>query len=589
MSMSWKADRSRFHNLDLIMPILLGLLVILTRLPFTSRFLFEWDSVNYALAFQNYNLSQEQPHAPGYLLYVGLGKVFNYIFQDPNTTMIFMAILFTIFCSILVYFMTKDIFSAKVAIISSLLFVFNPLIWFYGEIASIYIFEGFWAICIAYSCYKLMQGNGKFIYISAFFLGIAGGFRIETMELLIPLWLYCLYCAKPSIFQFIKGFLVFLFSIALWLVPTALLAGGISQYMSLLNSQSGAAGYTSILFGASLTQQLLNSGVCLAWAFLGITLLGLIIGLWFIAKSIKKQFKHEKKLLNSDISRGKFLIHFLKSSISVLLHHRKFMFFMIWIVPAFLFYLVIYIMKPGYLLNILPAVIIIISYALYSLADDLSIKFPKFSKNQFITSMLLLCIIANFIYFVFPINLHEGSIWETQVNQMTTAQEINYLIDVGFCYGNAKIIANDHNSLYNMQAIKNLSNASPDSTLIIIRDITREDEGFNWRKAMYYFPEHNVYYLFDEENAGMADQVSSWHAYNGNYNISMASLVNIPVNNSVTRIVWIMDDKSDFYQEVKTKLGIKTIYLANGLKVYYSDVTNLSEDIQISGFLFQSI
>ena len=37
----------------------------------------------------------------------------------------------------------------------------------------------------------------------------------------------------------------------------------------------------------------------------------------------------------------------------------------------------------------------------------------------------------------------------------------------------------------------------------VLRDITREDEGFNWRKAMYYLPNYDVYYLFDQENLGV--------------------------------------------------------------------------------------
>jgi hypothetical protein len=573
MQGSLKDFKAKFNKIDLVIPLVLGILVILSRLPFISKYLYEWDSVNYALAFQNYNLLQEQPHAPGYILYVALGRAFNYIFHDPNTTMIFLAVLFTIFSSILIYFMAKDIFSRKVAVISSLLFVFNPLIWFYGEIASIYIFESFWAILIAYSSYKVLQGNEKFIYISAFFLGIAGGFRIEIVEFMIPLWLYCVYCAKPSFSKVIKGLLVFVISFMLWFLPTTILAGGFSQYMVLLGSQSAAAGHTSILFGASIKQQIMNSGAFLAWSFLGVTLVGFVIGLWFIIICLKKQLKGQ--------NGG------LKSSIIAVLKNKKVMFFVIWILPAFLFYLIIYVMKPGYILNFIPAVIIVLGYAVISIADALSLKFPKFSKNQLAACLLILCILTNVVYFVFPFNLHEGGFWETQTDHMTTAQEINYLVDVGLVYSNAKITANDQNTRYNIQAILNISQSNPNSTLIVIRDITREDEGFNWRKAMYYLSEYNVYYLFDEENAGLDNQVSSWHGYEGKYNISFSSSLNIPVNPSVTRIIWIMDDESDFYKEVETKMGVNTINLANGLKVYYSDVGNDSWDIQISGFIFK--
>ena len=135
---------------DFIISLILGLLVIITRIPFTSQFLYEWDSVNYALAFENYDIQQQQPHPPGYLLYVALGKAVNYIFNDPNTSMILLSIIFSALSVILVYFMAKEIFSRKIGIISALLLIFNPIIWFYGEIASIYIFEAFFGILIAY-------------------------------------------------------------------------------------------------------------------------------------------------------------------------------------------------------------------------------------------------------------------------------------------------------------------------------------------------------------------------------------------------------------------------------------------------------
>ena len=67
---------------------------------------------------------------------------------------------------------------------------------------------------------------------------------------------------------------------------------------------------------------------------------------------------------------------------------------------------------------------------------------------------------------------------------METSQELWFDTDVGLIYNNAKISANDENTALHIQNILNISNSDPSGTIIVIRDINREDEGFNWRKAM---------------------------------------------------------------------------------------------------------
>ena len=45
---------------------------LVTRLPFADRTLFISDSVRYALAIEDYDLSVGRPHPPGNPLYVGM-------------------------------------------------------------------------------------------------------------------------------------------------------------------------------------------------------------------------------------------------------------------------------------------------------------------------------------------------------------------------------------------------------------------------------------------------------------------------------------------------------------------------------------
>ena len=199
-------------KLDITLISLLTITIILTRFPFTSKFLYDWDSVNYALGFGKYIIQMDQPHAPGYIFFIGLGKLVNIFFNDPNTTMIFISIIFSIFTVILLYLLAKQMFSRKVAIVSSLLLIFSQTFWFYGEIASIYICEAFFATLIAYLSYQVFKGNEKYFYLSSLALGLAGGFRTDLIVFMFPLWAFCLFYGKFSYKRVIKAFSVLILS-----------------------------------------------------------------------------------------------------------------------------------------------------------------------------------------------------------------------------------------------------------------------------------------------------------------------------------------------------------------------------------------
>src|SRR5207344_1777646 len=63
-------------------------------LYFTTRtkVAYLWDSVEFALAITDYNVVLSQPHAPGYFLYVMLGRLVNVLVGDPHASLVWMSI-----------------------------------------------------------------------------------------------------------------------------------------------------------------------------------------------------------------------------------------------------------------------------------------------------------------------------------------------------------------------------------------------------------------------------------------------------------------------------------------------------------------
>jgi hypothetical protein len=78
---------------DLLFPLVLFLFTIITRIPFTSKYLYHMDSVQFALALDLYDVTIHQPHPPGYFLYVMRGSFVNILIRDANTVFEFISII----------------------------------------------------------------------------------------------------------------------------------------------------------------------------------------------------------------------------------------------------------------------------------------------------------------------------------------------------------------------------------------------------------------------------------------------------------------------------------------------------------------
>ncbi|KAF5088895.1 ArnT family glycosyltransferase [Methanobacterium aggregans] len=562
-------DSMKENNIDFFAAILITILVLLTRLPFISKYLYEWDSVNFALSFEHYSTALQQPQAPGYILYVGLGRLVNSVINDANSTMIIISIVFSILTILMVYFFAKQIFSPKIAIVGSLILIFSPIFWFYGEIATIYPVESFMAILVVYTSYNVLKGRKNFIYISALVLGIAGGFREDLILFMLPLWIYCVLSYTKNLKKLLGTASIFFASILVWAAPTVILAGGLKAYMSSSSSIKDSFSTTSILFGAPLKNQLIMDSMLLSWLILGLGIVIVVAVIFFL-------FKNWKPLL-------------LKSST---FKKPKFIFFILWIVPALLFQILIHAPKPGYILIFLPALSMLSGYILVSISKGLSKKFDL-TPNSVLTCILLISIVLNCFYFIYPYNFNAEETWETPVNQMTQVQQIKLGFDMLAVYNYPKIHINDENMDMHLKTIQEISDYEPNNTVIVIRDITREDQGFSWRKAMYYLPEYYTCYLLDQENSEfksskLSQNVSISYGQNHQPGGSVNQTIQIPLDNSKKHIVWIMSDKSEFFREVQSKIGVESIELPNGLKIYYSNIENKSLNIEIGGFIFKT-
>lgn len=205
----------------------------LTRFAFRSHYLYDIDSVNFALALKRFDPGAYQPHPPGYFLYVGLGRLVNLIFHDANTALVAISIFFSCAAVAAIYVLTENWFGRSAASFAALIFLCSPLAWFHGTVALTYIVEAFFSASVGYLCWRVYGGAGRFVLPAAMLLGVAAGFRPSSLLFLGPLFLFSLggVGSKPAV----GGIGALVLTVVAWLAPMIRISGAKSYISSLVS------------------------------------------------------------------------------------------------------------------------------------------------------------------------------------------------------------------------------------------------------------------------------------------------------------------------------------------------------------------
>ncbi|MGH9616862.1 MAG: ArnT family glycosyltransferase [Acidobacteriaceae bacterium] len=213
---------------------LLASAVAVTRFAFRSHFLYDLDSVNFALAIGRFDPRVYQPHPPGYFLYVCMGWLLETVFHNANLSLVVLSILASCGIVVMVYWLALDWFGQKAARFAGVLFLTSPLAWFHGTIALTYSVETFFSALLGYLCWRIYSGNQKFIVPTAIVLGLSAGVRPSSLLFLGPLFLFSLRIAAPR--RVLAGILALLLTLTAWFLPMISVSGGWDAYFGALFS-----------------------------------------------------------------------------------------------------------------------------------------------------------------------------------------------------------------------------------------------------------------------------------------------------------------------------------------------------------------
>ncbi|KKT86909.1 MAG: hypothetical protein VE97_C0011G0005 [candidate division Kazan bacterium GW2011_GWB1_45_10] len=351
-------------------------IVIVSRWWGRSTYLFASDSGLYALALEKYDLSLQQPHPPGYPLYILLAKVLSWFIPDANTAFVLISIGFSVLALWAVFSLAKIVYDRRTAWISLALWVVAPMLWFHGQVAMNYMADAFFSAIVGHYIYHSVVNQHdvrlarRSLLLASISLAIGGGFRPTLVVFLLPVWLWALWQRRNWREQIMHvSWLVAI--VTAWVLPQIWLSGGWQKFFPAMSSMflSKSGIYSFSVFAAGLGKAWHRMG--LIWHNLllnfGISALAAIIYLFTWLVPEQQEFK---------ISPRVWLWN-------------------LWIWPVTLFYILIIFNMPGYLLVVLPAITILVAQAIIRLGTILAQAYrpPTGQSRQLIPTILTMFVV----------------------------------------------------------------------------------------------------------------------------------------------------------------------------------------------------
>jgi len=279
---------------------------------------YSFDTGNYILATEDYSIKDHRPHTPGYFLYIKLLDTASLFTKDSYSAYFFLSNLFIALSVPFLFLILRNWIGKAETIFICLVFITNPIIWFYANVPETYPFDVLFSLSLVY-----VGTERKYSLLILPILALGAGVRISSGVLLIPVALYLLYKSWISKDIKVGGFLLSLIlSIIIflaWFVPMIYQTDGISTWLRLMSEHNPFPDNREVF---SLVSILKNSFYVFLYIviFIGATLISFVTMLFY----------HKENTMS--INKRSILQTAL-----------------IWLVPGLLFFILYYYVK-GYLL-----------------------------------------------------------------------------------------------------------------------------------------------------------------------------------------------------------------------------------------------
>ena len=439
---------ARLTRGDVATAFFLFVLALILRAAFRSHFAYHWDSAQFALAVGEYNIRIGQPHAPGFYLYVVLGRLVNWFVGEPHAALVWLSVIAGAWLSAVGYLLATSMFGRRCGWSTGVILLTSPLCWFHSEIALTTIVDSALVTSFVFVCWQTIQRGAtrcRTIALAALLAAVAG-VRQQSAPLLIPLWGYVFWNLEGRrARKFLWATALAVGLSLLWFVPTVTSAGGFASYVHLLRLKSQFDAPRTLWGGRGMGALWddVNMTVRACWA--GLLAAGIISLTEFIHWVV-----FEKTASANSFFRAN------KTQLCVLT---------LWIVPMLAFGMLMYIALPGHVLDFFPALAVLASPGLVRFAERAGSS-SAVNRLRALGSVLTFAVAVNAVVFVYSPR------WATRLlaGPPLTAGEIRqHDADLSACF----------------QAIRN---TWPSRNVVICH--RREDFYWGFRQFEYHLPEY---------------------------------------------------------------------------------------------------
>jgi len=459
----------------------LFLLTLAVRSPFRSRTPVSWDAVGFALGLERFDVFQQQPVPPGYILYEAAGRVSHLLFADANAALVALSIMASAATVSGVFLLGKALFDSATGLVASILMLFSPLAWYYGDVALSYAVAAPLALIAVWLLYRMFFEQHSAV-AAAVFIGIIGGFRLDLFLFLSPLWLFgILWQWRRQALQtrvLLLAGAAMAGAAAVWLVPLVLLSGGVTQFLEAGRTQADIAIRPYTVFAGGLTA--LGNNMRGVWQA-ALWLLGLAIILLVYA------FLFPFRKRGGEDVKGRY--------------RARMLFLLVTVAPALLYFILFQIGQPGYLLVWSGPIVLVVAWLTVVNARDLSSMLPA---PYLLVALLAIIIFAN-------VGLFLGADRIRQNLPFTEAA----VQDVFGPYSAAGIDRSDSQTLAAVAVIKQFD---PEKSSVVVGVLS------DWRKLMYFLPDYHLFMLRMDTGEEPADAFEHYYSVDESTSVELPAL-----------------------------------------------------------------
>ena len=382
------SEHDRQTRLDLFgfFALAMGLATAASRIPFRSKYLFAWDSANYALALDQYNVAFHQPQPPGYPLYVATAWMLRLAIGDANASYVTLSIVASGFAVTMLVLVGARLFDRTTGVLAGCLLATSALFWGQGEVAYPYALLAAFSTSGAWVSLRVVSDKRRvrrWVIVGAIILGIGSGYRSEVAPFLAPVLAWAILITSSS-WRTGLGNLVAAGStgvavITAWYVPMVIATGGWEVY------QQATGGYYAYFIQSTsgLGKQLLGVLENLR-ALVNFTYAGLGPAILLLVLDLGVRFR-PTRLASEPATR----------------------FVAIWLAPPLAFYVLVHLGNPGYILTFLPPACLLVAAGTRDLVVDLfaALRRTRSGVREIMTTtavILTICMVNAVLFLVGP-------------------------------------------------------------------------------------------------------------------------------------------------------------------------------------------